>query len=397
MAIRWRLLHQVALATVLVVGVAGCGSGSSQPAKTTAPATASGPATATGAASASAAAHRPVGGPVPAGFTVVSFTTSRGTTYLLGAAPCKAEPCTSVVRSDGAGWRGVPAPRVALATRDLSTRPTTVRDIRFATPADGWAFGGALWSTHDGAAHWREIDAGGQVWDLGSDGTTTFAVVGSCSAGGTCALRLRSTPAGLDRWTDVPGVAATGSEGRIGLGGGTAVVSLGSGNVFLRRGGTWARTTPPCASGAPVVEPSVSSRRIFALCGEGAAGSTYYTVSYSDDRAATWTTLPIGPRPLQLSNGPFLSVTAASSALLFAASGASDVGGTVMLSRNGGRTWVTASGHGGLPDLVGAAGGGWRYVGASDRAHVTALAAVPHRSYWTSSDGGRAWQRITPG
>jgi hypothetical protein len=332
---------------------------------------------------------------VPAGFTIVSSTTSRHVTYLLGTAPCTAAPCTSVARYDGVRWRGVPAPRVALAEADRSTRSDTVRDIRFATPDDGWAFGGALWSTHDGAAQWRQVRPGGAVWDLASDGVTTFAVVGRC-AGSGCALRLRSTPVGTDRWTDVPGVAATGTDGHLSVAAGTAVVSLGRGNVFLRRGATWPRVFVPCPSGAPVVVASASSPRIFGLCGEGAAGSTYFTVSYSDDHAAGWTTLPVGTRPLRLSNGPFVSVTAASSTLLFAASGSPDLGGTVLVSRDAGRSWVTTSGHRGLPGLDGAAGGGWRYVGASGGAQISAVAAVPHPSYWTTTNGGRTWRRTTP-
>jgi hypothetical protein len=54
-----------------------------------------------------AAPALPPGGPVPAGFRMTSTTTTTGgVTYLLGSAPCRTPPCTSVVRLAGGRWRG---------------------------------------------------------------------------------------------------------------------------------------------------------------------------------------------------------------------------------------------------------------------------------------------------
>jgi hypothetical protein len=51
------------------------------------------------------------------------------------------------VRSTDAGrtWRGVPAPKAELDSSETREPETgTVRELRFATPRDGWAYGGGL-------------------------------------------------------------------------------------------------------------------------------------------------------------------------------------------------------------------------------------------------------------
>jgi hypothetical protein len=341
----------------------------------------------------------PRGGGVPAGFVAASATTTaRGITYLLGSAPCATPPCGALVRYDGLHWRGVPAPAVAVALKDPSARPGTVRDVRFGTPRDGWAYGGALWSTHDGARNWRPVDVGGAVVDLASDGTTAYAAVSACTgSAGDCRVRLRSTPVGRDDWRDVPGVAAAGSEARLSIGDGTAAVSfVDSRVVYVRHGGAWSAADVPCPDGTPEVVGSASSPRLFAFCGSPGAGSVDYLIRYSDD-GRTWTDVPLGTDHLRIPNGPFTSFTAPSSTVLLAASGGPSLGGRVMVSRDGGATWAAASGHGGLPDLDSSQGGGWRYVGASSASRVVALAAVPRDGYWVSHDSGRTWQTITVG
>jgi hypothetical protein len=342
-----------------------------------------------------AALGLPAGGPVPNGFHVLSSTTtSHGLTYQLGTAPCASPPCTAVVRTDGSRWRGISAPAIDIAGGDRSDSRDTVRDLRFGTPRDGWAYGGALWSTHDGGATWRAVDAGGAVTDLASDGTRTYAVVSSCGAAG-CTQRLRSTPVGRDAWEDVAGVSGAGSTGRVSVGSGTVAVSFGAGSVHIRDGGSWSKTPDVCGGTAPMVVASASSARVFVLCADAGAGSLDFTVRYTDDRGGTWYDVPAGPAGLRLANGPFVSATAASSAVLVAASGSPDLGGQVMISRDGGETWQVSDG--GLPDRSSAAAGGWRYVGASSRNRIVALAATPDATYWVSHDGGRTWSAVKPG
>ena len=77
---------------------------------------------------------QPAGGPVPAGFRAASVTfVSTLEAFVLGTAPCKHAPCTSIVRSRdrGVSWRGLPAPVVPLVANmeaKALMEPTAIRD-----------------------------------------------------------------------------------------------------------------------------------------------------------------------------------------------------------------------------------------------------------------------------
>ncbi len=330
-------------------------------------------------------------GPVPPGFLPYSVTSvGAGVTYLLGNAPCRAAPCTSVVRSTDGGrsWVGVPAPKSPLPRwQDGRLSPAaTVRDLRFASVRDGWAYGGALYSTHDAGGAWRAVDIGGSVLDLATDGTTTYAVVATCDVRGySCTnARLRSTPASRDQWREIPGVAG-GSGGGISLSGRTGVLLLTGGaqpdRLWVRAGSHWQpAAVPACPNGVSAVVTSASSPRLFASCGEGAAGSVYLTTYISDDAGRSWHR-QAGPG-LQLPNGQ-VSVAAPAADVVLAASGTPDAGGRLARSVDGGATWADAA----LPQLP----NGWRYVGARSAASAVALPYKPDGSVWTSQDGGLHW------
>src|SRR6266496_4998063 len=99
---------------------------------------------------------QPPGGPVPAGFRAASVTfVSTREAFVLGTAPCRHTPCTSISRTldRGVSWRGLPAPGVPLSEPNASTGPA-VWGIRFATPGHGFVFGNGLWVTTDGGEHW---------------------------------------------------------------------------------------------------------------------------------------------------------------------------------------------------------------------------------------------------
>jgi hypothetical protein len=67
---------------------------------------------------------QPSGGPVPAGFRAASVTfVSTREAFVLGTAPCKHAPCTSIARTldRGVSWRGLPAPGVPLGEPYAST------------------------------------------------------------------------------------------------------------------------------------------------------------------------------------------------------------------------------------------------------------------------------------
>lgn len=328
--------------------------------------------------------------PVLGGFRPSSVTSvGGGVTYLLGDVPCRGPAgCTSLVRTtdNGKSWVGVPAPKAALRHWQFYDNPSnTVRDLRFASVQDGWAYGGGLYATHDAARTWQRVDAGGTVVDLATDGTTTYALVGSCRTAGTACtdVRLRSTPATGDAWRDVPAVSR-GTGGQIALSGTSGVIVLGepggASRLFVRSGSGWSlAASPGCPTGLSAAAASASSPRLFAFCGEGAAGSRLLTTYVSDDSGRTWQRQP-GPA-LRLANGTLLTTAAATSKVVLATMLSPDFPSPVARSDDGGATWAATS----LPSPP----GGWRYVGARTATDLVALA--PDGTIWTSRDSGVTW------
>ncbi len=332
--------------------------------------------------------------PVPARFTPQSVTyVSARTGYLLGDAPCPRPVCTSLVTTTDGGvtWHGLPAPVAPLASPSGGDpQRHHVRDVRFANSRDGWVFGGALYATHDGGARWAEISLpAGLVADLATDGHTAYALVASCASGGSClGYRLYQTPVNADDWQPVPGVdAPTATGGRLAVSGSHAVVALDThpgSAVWVRRAGNWSLAAGvPCVGGLPVagLAASAAGARLVAMCGEGAAGSLYLTPWVSDDSGASWQKAADGSARA-VTGVP--RIAAATDRLILVASGAPGLGGTVLRSTDGGRTFADAA----LPTKA----DGWSYVGARSATSLVALPGTPDGSIWTSGDGGVTWR-----
>jgi hypothetical protein len=332
---------------------------------------------------------------VPAEFVAWSVTfVSDRQAYVLGDARCAHAPCTSLVRTlDGGGsWRGLPAPRATLlpetATGDR-TAPNAVREVRFANGQDGYAFGGALWTTHDGARTWRRVAGLGVVLDLATDRHSVYAVTATCAAGSwSCHdLRLLSSPISADAFLPVPirfPAADHGADGTVSTAGATTVAQL-NGATYVRAGiGGWIQATEPCQSlGGGRVEPPASGRTLTAFCAEGAAGSTYLSVEQSADLGRHWT--PVPGRSVQFANeGRLHTSTSIASARVLAVAWANPLyGGGLAITPDGGRTWT----HTPLPQT----GAGWRYVGARSATALVALPDPPAAVLWTSNTAGRTW------
>jgi hypothetical protein len=282
---------------------------------------------------------------------------------------------------------GVPAPVAALPPDSGPGRaasPDTVRDLRFATPRDGYAFGGGLWTTHDGARTWHRL-AVGAVSDLATDGRTVYAVVADCgrSRRPCDALRLLASPAGRDDFRPV-GVRADGpaDQATVSTGSGLVAATLGAA-VFVADGaGRWRRAGNPCPAALAGVVAAASGGTLVAFCAEGAAGSLYLTARRSANRGRTWTapSAPVRTRTGQV------TVTAGSAAMLAVAASNPDLGGSLQTSRNGGATWTAAA--------LARGGDGYRYVGARSDTSLVALASPPAAVVWTTSTAGRTWTRL---
>jgi photosystem II stability/assembly factor-like uncharacterized protein len=410
MASRSRFLVLIA---AMLLAVSGCRASSGAQAGTTAPATSGASAStappaspgATGAASGlttspgpaatagSTGSGLPAGGPVPVDFRAWSVTwVSDQVGYLLGSGRCSRPPCTSVVRTTDGGrhWIGVPAPVAPLPAATgmaRSVRPDTVRDLRFATPTDGYAFGGGLWTTHDGARTWRKLNLGA-VSDLATDGRTVYAIVSDCGSGQPeCgALRLLASPVGHDAFR--PTGRASGAS--TGPAGGPAVVSTGTGLVVAELGkkifvstaaGQWQQATNPCEVTLAGVLAAATGGAVQAFCAEGAAGSLYVTVARSTDRGRSWTR---PSAPARIHNG-LVTLTAGSASLVAIAATSPDLGGNLLVSRDGGAHWASQT-------LT--RGEGYLYVGARSASSLVVLAGPPTGAIWTTSTAGRSWNRL---
>lgn len=117
----------------------------------------------------------------PRGFrpTSVTFvgTQSGHLGAVLGSAPCGRHLCTAMAgtASYGSSWAKVGAPKAS---------PSSVSQVRFADPENGWAFGPALWATHNGGVSWARVsDVTGRVVDLAAVDNRVLAVTATGCTG----------------------------------------------------------------------------------------------------------------------------------------------------------------------------------------------------------------------
>ena len=154
------------------------------------------------------------GGPgasVPAGFEANSVTwlsAQRG--WVLGAAACGKNACAEVIGTTDAAmtWRLIGTVGAPIA--EFGGGPG-ITEIRFATPAVGWAFGTYLFRTSTGGKFWARVPipgGGKQVLALAAGPTQTYAVVTGCAWGaGICPRPLsfwRIPTGGRGGWTRIP-------------------------------------------------------------------------------------------------------------------------------------------------------------------------------------------------
>ncbi|MCW2526381.1 MAG: glycosyl hydrolase, repeat-containing protein, partial [Pseudonocardiales bacterium] len=216
---------------VIALSVAGCTSGSSgskagatgtsSSSSASAPAVSPSPSSPAPAGSTTPpVAPGPAGGVVPTGFVPYSVTYVDATHgWALGTAPCPAEPCTSIVRTqNGTSWQGIPAPKATLGTGGATGQLTS---LRFADGLNGWAFGAALFSTHDGGATWTQTKIGDsadtvntEVVDVETSGGIAWAAVRGCATGpvADCAkstTRLYRSPIAAESWAAVGAAVQT--------------------------------------------------------------------------------------------------------------------------------------------------------------------------------------------
>lgn len=179
---------------------------------------ASSPSVSRPATGAPAGIMQPPGGPVPAGFRAASVTfVSTREAFVLGTAPCKHAPCTSIARTldRGVSWRGLPARVVPLGEPYASTG-LAVWGIRFATPEHGFVFGNGLWVTTDGGEHWSAVAyPGGAMLSLEITGHQVLAVTARHGPDGLTGWTLSRRALGGGPWTRITALANNSGTGGI--------------------------------------------------------------------------------------------------------------------------------------------------------------------------------------
>lgn len=337
----------------------------------------------------------PLGGPVPANFAAVSVTfVSLQEGWALGTAPCGSPPCTSLVRTrdGGKSWAGVPAP---LAELSVGQSPGVDR-IRFADPANGWAFGPDLWATHDGGGHWSAVslpgeDKGSKVRDLAAAAGVAHAVVF-----GSNSVHILSSPVGADAWraspTTVPVGAGPVPRAQLVLQGSSGwVVEVDRTVVGGARldGGAWLPWKPPCVdAGGPMVLAAASPTDLVAICDEGIwTGSTpVINARVSGDGGTRFSSPSKVPAPLL--PGSTRAVAASAPRTMVVAGSTSDGTAVLVATFDGGGVWTTVE-RGGKSQ--------WNDVGFTS-ANQGVVVEVPSDaragSLLMTVDGGRTWNAV---
>jgi hypothetical protein len=342
--------------------------------------------------------------PVPPDFRPTSVTfVGTSTGFVIGqagtAGQCATAFCTSVARTDDAGdsWSGVPAPVTGPASGGSG-----VSQIRFLNLADGWAFGPALWATHDGGQTWTQVDTHGlRVTDLETVGDRVFGVFAACAGGGALfadactSFTLYSSPASADDWAPVgattSGLTESGRAGAVSL---TLTETRGfllgpDGTVYagpVNGTAAWQQVgSTPCGAGraqadgqpaGALLGANDASHLILVCALKPAPGGAQKKLIYnSADGGGNWHMISVAPV-----QGVAASVASSPAETVILGT---DLG--IDLLPAGSTAWQRV-----------ALTGGFSYVGMTTDQQGVALPADPGAgTVWFTFDGGRTWAPST--
>lgn len=345
----------------------------------------------------------PTSGPsVPRGFTASDLTfVSAGPGWALGTAPCRREPCTSLLRTADGGrtWTGGAAPVALLADPGSACgSEPCVSSVRFADPTHGYAFGnGPLVVTSDGGRHWA-TQPGPATTSLEPSGTDVLRVVTTqqgCPPG--CTYNVQRSDIG-GAWTTVASPPLIGVRTLLLRGGDDAYVMAfgnpagGAGTAQAKviasrdRGRTWAALADPCSPPSQD-SPTESDAESAAIGPDGSLAVLCQarltqgpvTVQVSHDRGQTFDaagTLPSGVQGQQ--------ITVSASGLVAEVSIGSHQ--KLLRSTNGGRSWTTVAPATGQAEPRASNG----YLSFSD-GRLGRWLPLGSPTLWTTTDGGATW------
>ena len=198
--------------------------------------------------------------------------------YLLmaGAFGCGKGCLRAYATADAGGTWSAMAP-LGLLPSDPDPTSETAFGIRFADQDNGWVYGGALRSTHDGGSTWetQKLPAQGIVMQLEAWGDQVYAGVNDQEA--QTATLLRSSSAAddwqpVDLGTPIGYISQLAASENV-----TAVLAsrsqVSAGNEILVStddGHTWSGDTAPCSQDAYPSSISTSGTSLWTVCSEQA-------------------------------------------------------------------------------------------------------------------------------
>ncbi|MDP9342899.1 MAG: hypothetical protein M3Q23_12570 [Actinomycetota bacterium] len=290
------------------------------------------------------------------------------------------------------GWFRQPKPGLVTMQRtddggqtwQLVTPPTTepgqvVTQVRFDDRENGWAFGLALYATHDGGSTWTRERLGGPVAALQPAGQTVWAVARG---------RLWTSRPGADRWHRVPGAPLIrGSVSGLARNGPDRAWLLWSAGgppdrpashlmATFNGGKTWERLAVPCGKYSFREQLAAAGRSLWLFCGDYyGAGSERGRLYRSLDEGRSWGAA--GPEMTFLCC-PHMFPRSARTVWV-------DNAYPLIVSHDSGRTWR---------ETLEASGAGWGVLFPASHA----ILAWTERFLYLSADDGRHWRhlRMTP-
>ena len=204
-------------------------------------------------------------------------------------------PCVEVDVTDDAGATWHPTAGLDLGTAEPDPTSGSANEVRFAGGGeDGWVFGGALRSTHDGGETWTRptVPAKGIVMSLEAWGDTAYATVGDPQSLGPTTL-VRS-PVGHDDWQPVnvgtPLSFVTQlavSQQLVAVLGSPKPVSQANELLVSTDAKTW-KDVQPCTKGQWPSSVSTTATSLWTVC-SGPGGAAVFV---STDSGNTWTIVP---------------------------------------------------------------------------------------------------------
>jgi hypothetical protein len=330
--------------------------------------------------------------PVPNGFQPESLTAiSESDFWVLGAIGCASSGCASEILHTVNAGRSFQAlhvpPSYFLAGNDPSPGPPTVTDIRFADASDGWVFGNTFWATHSGGSEWSQITFDGTLLGVdelvpGSNGYVygVFEICTNPTAAIGCVHRLMRSRVSSNTWTVITPPGNPVGWPMIGVYGDTVwamyfLRSTGLELISHDDGSAWVRGTSACEPDLPGSLDPVSTTVIWAFCATGNAGGPMV----SRNGGLTWASG--GGIGGLFSNGA--SVAALSTEHAFVGGG----GSGLSVTENGGQTYQSVAGLS-AAEWIGFTDSEVGYVITQNQ---TTLASA----LWRTTDAGARWLPVS--